>query len=128
MGINNSTVLSTLYPTKLNDWTPVTSFVYDATAKTIVIEDGSTLVSGDTYKQTKVIVTDGSNKTIAGTITATGHGNAITISTASLDPSQGYSISAAVQTATREACGQIVGVGIYTTAASLGSYDFSIIQ
>jgi hypothetical protein len=71
-------------------------FVYDATAKTIVVTDNTTYPSGDSRKLVHVEVFDYFGGRVQGDILAADSDNAITINVATLNNSRGFALSVLV--------------------------------
>lgn len=72
------------------------SFVYDSGAKTIVFTDGTTYPNGANRKIVNLRVTDKNCKTVDGNIAANDGDDAVTVSVASLDASEGLELRATV--------------------------------
>lgn len=97
--IDNSGVINVCNDCGTTGFTPVVSYTYDASAKTVAVQDGSTFPSGDSLKKVHVRVLDDFGGEVRDTITVTGAGGAKTINVASLNASKGLKISATVITA-----------------------------
>lgn len=107
-----------------SDFSASLAFVYDATAHTIVVTDNSAYPSADSRKNALLVVRDGNGKKVVGNISAADGDDAVTISTAGLDTSNGLSISATV--VSEGGCisdGHISNIGIHISAGNLGSWD-----
>lgn len=116
---------------KLNsfvDWAgfvPSLTFAHNFGAKTITITDASTYPGGDSRKIVKVEVRDANAKKVIDSISAADVDNAITISTATLDYSDGLTILATVVTTIgRISDGHATGINGGVTAGAVGSWDY----
>lgn len=105
-------------------FTPDVAFSFDANAKTITVTDNSTYGSGDARKIAHVRVTDKNGKKAVGNIAANDGDDAITVSVADLDLSEGFRIDVTV--VTTAGCisdGHAGRIGMALTAGSIGSWD-----
>jgi hypothetical protein len=73
-------------------FTPKVSFVYDAEAKTLDIQDGSAFPAPDSLKRVHVQVHDRFGAEVRGEITATGEAGKQTIDLSPLNPSKGLNV------------------------------------
>lgn len=106
------------------DFDPSVDFAYDADAQTVVFTDNTTYGSGAARKIVHVGVYDKNGEKALDSI-ATGDGdNAVTVSTADLDPSGGFKLTATV--VSDSSCisdGHAEAVGVSITSGSLGYWD-----
>jgi len=103
---------------------PSITFVYNAGAKTIAFTDASVYGDGADRKIVHLSIYDKDGKKVLGSIAAADGDDAVTLSTATLDPSEGYTLLATVISDT--GClsdGHAKLVGISITSGALGSWD-----
>ncbi|WPV66281.1 hypothetical protein [Chitinophaga sp. LS1] len=77
---------------------PKVSYTFDASAKTVAVQDGSTYGSGDGLKKVHIKVHDQFGNEKRDTITTTGSGGAKTIDVSTLNLSKPLNITATVIT------------------------------
>lgn len=106
------------------DFTPSVTFIYDPEAKTIAFTDASTYGTGDSRKIVHVTVYDKDGSKVLGNIAAADVDDAVTVSTATLDVSEGFTLLGTVVSA--NGClsdGHAKLVGVSVTNGALGSWD-----
>ena len=99
---------------------PVVGYVYDASAKTVVMKDTTTYVSGDSIKVVNCHVTDSAGVTLHKVITVTGTPGAITIDVSTLNPVNGFAIRATVVT-TQGMAADVAAYRVGATAPAAGN-------
>lgn len=106
------------------DFTPDVTFAYDADAETVVFTDATVYPSGADRKIVHVGVYDKNGEKALSSIAAADGDDAVTVSTADLDPSGGFKL--AVTVVSDDSCisdGHAEAVGISITDGSIGYWD-----
>lgn len=104
-------------------FTAALGFVYSAGGKTIALTDNTVYGAGDPRKLVQITIFDNFGNKISGSIAAGGAGT-VTLSTATLDASQGFTITATVLSV--GGCisdGHVDFVGLNVSTGNLGYWD-----
>lgn len=123
--IDNSNLINNLCGgCECTGFVPSVTFSYNSGAKTITVTDASTYAAGDDRKIVNLRVSDKNGDKVAGNISQADGDDAVTISVAALDLSEGYRIDATV--VTTAGCisdGHAGRIGMLITAGAIGSWD-----
>lgn len=96
--IKNTGFLNIFAVNTLNGFIPSVGYVYNAGAATVAITDNSTYGAGDAIKILHFTLTDCQGTQVKGNVTVAGGGGAVTVSTATLDLTEGFNITASLVT------------------------------
>lgn len=116
--INNSGLLTVCNVCGLAGFTPAATYVYDPTAKTIVVTEASTFGAGDGLKIIHISINDAQGNHLYYKLTVAGTNHSFDVST--MDPVEGFTITATVVTNLR-AMGDMSAYRVGSWAPASGS-------
>jgi hypothetical protein len=118
--IKNTGFLNLFAITSASGFTPSVGYVYNPSAKTIVVTDNTTYPGGDGLRLVHVHITDSQGGQLYQAITTTGSGGAITFDTSSLNPIEGYTITTTV-VSTNGLLGDLSAYSVGSTSPATGN-------
>ena len=120
--INNSGLLNICNVCGLSGFTPAASYVYDATAKTIVVTEASTFGAGDGLKIMHIYIhdCDGNSMYYTRTVAATNH----SFDVSAMNPVEGFTITATIVTNLR-AMGDLSAYNVGSGAPTTGNLGYN---